>query len=111
MVRMTGTGVSAPGVSTHEAVHEARFRIMGSDGHVVVTGGPAGRLDQARRRLDGLEGRWSRFIATSEVSELNRRAGSWVEVSADTRLLIARAVAGWRLTGGGFDPTVLGDVL
>ena len=32
-------------------------------------------------------------------------------VSTDTMLLVERAIEAWRLTGGGFDPTVLGAVL
>lgn len=86
------------------------MRIMGSDGHLVVNG-DAELLHRARRRLDELEARWSRFIPTSEVSRVNRHAGTPVAVSADTRALFTRAVEGWRLTGGGFDPTVLGAML
>jgi FAD:protein FMN transferase len=32
-------------------------------------------------------------------------------VSPETTLLVTRAIEAWRLTGGGFDPTVLGAVL
>ncbi|HWW45661.1 MAG TPA: FAD:protein FMN transferase [Acidimicrobiia bacterium] len=90
---------------------ELRFRAMGSDAHLIVTGGPAGLLEGAQARLAELERRWSRFIETSEVTELTRRAGAWVTVSDDTHLLVRRAVEAWWLTGGAFDPTVLGDVL
>jgi len=90
---------------------DLRFRAMGSDAHVIVVGGPAGLADAARDRITDLEARWSRFIATSEVSELTRRAGEWVRVSEDTTLLARRAVEAWRLTGGAFDPTLLGDIL
>jgi FAD:protein FMN transferase len=92
-------------------VRERRFRAMGSDAHLIVVGGAEQLLDDACRRIDDLEQRWSRFIETSEICELNRRAGADVEVSAETALLVARAVEAWRLTGGGFDPTVLGAVL
>jgi thiamine biosynthesis lipoprotein len=84
---------------------------MGSDVHVIVVGGAADLLDRAQQRIDELERRWSRFIETSEVSELNRRAGTFVAVSDDTVLLVRRAVEAWRLTGGSFDPTVLGAVI
>ena len=84
---------------------------MGSDAHVVVVGGSPGLADQARRRVEDLERRWSRFLPHSEVSVLNRLAGAAVTVSADTRLLVQRAVEGWRLSGGAFDPTVLGPVI
>ena len=92
-------------------VAERRFRAMGSDAHLVIVGGPDHLLDDAQRRVDGLERLWSRFIETSEICELNRRAGEEVVVSVETALLVERAIEAWRLTGGGFDPTVLGDVL
>jgi thiamine biosynthesis lipoprotein len=81
---------------------------MGSDAHVIVVGGRAGLIDDVRRRIVDLEQRWSRFLPTSEVSALTARAGEAVEVSAETRLLVERAIEAWRLTGGAFDPTVLG---
>jgi thiamine biosynthesis lipoprotein len=90
---------------------ELRFRAMGSDAHLIVVGGDAGLLDQARRRVDELERRWSRFIETSDVSRLNRAGGACTDVSPDTVTLVERARDGWRLSGGAFDPTVLGAML
>jgi len=107
---MTDTRTSAPSPSDDGAVRETRVRVMGSEAHLVVAGDPA-LLHRARRRLEALEARWSRFVATSEVSRVNRHAGTPVAVSADTRLLFTRAIDAWRLTGGGFDPTVLGAML
>ena len=93
------------------AVAERRFRAMGSDAHLVIVGAADQVLDDAQRRIEHLERLWSRFIETSEVCELNRRAGDEVVVSPETALLVERAIEAWRLTGGGFDPTVLGAVL
>jgi thiamine biosynthesis lipoprotein len=90
---------------------ELRFRAMGSDAHLIVVGGDAGLVERARQRVDELEQRWSRFIETSEISRLNRAGGAFVHVSADTVALIERAKDGWRLSGGAFDPTVLGAML
>jgi thiamine biosynthesis lipoprotein len=90
---------------------ERYFRAMGSDAHVVVVGGDDHLLDDAVRRVHQLEQLWSRFIDTSEICEMNRRAGEDVVVSIETALLVERAVEAWRLTGGGFDPTVLGAML
>ena len=85
---------------------------MGTGAHVVVVGGDEARLiDGARRRLDDLERRWSRFLPGSEVSALNRRPARPVVVSADTFTLVARSVDAWHATGGRFDPTVLPAVL
>ena len=91
---------------------EARFHAMGSDAHVIVVADadPAGLLDRAQRRIEQLEQRWSRFLPDSEVSRLSRNAGAPVLVSADTVLLVRRSIEAWHLTGGSFDPTVLGGV-
>ena len=88
-------------------VSEARFDAMGTTAHVVVTGEPSDLIDQARRRLAELEGRWSRFLPDSELSRLNQLSGSPVVVSPLTFEVIERACAWWRTTGGAFDPTIL----
>lgn len=80
---------------------------MGSDVHLIVVGGTEALADRARRRVHDLELRWSRFIADSEISRLNACAGQTVAVSSDTVRLVRRAVDAWRVTGGGFDPTLL----
>jgi len=90
---------------------ERRFHAMGSDAHVIVVGGPDGLADELERMVAELEQRWSRFLSTSEVSRLNDLAGTPVAVHPQTRLLVARAVEAWHITGGSFDPTVLGAVV
>lgn len=103
---------------------ERRFRVMGSDAHLLVVGGAddaAGEavearadqslLDHAEQRLEQLEGLWSRFRADSEVTELTERAGEWVDVSEETAILVRRAVEAWKISGASFDPTVLGDMI
>lgn len=89
---------------------ESRFRAMGTDVHLVVHG-PMELVEVAREGIEDLERRWSRFLPDSEVSELNRCAGSWVAVSPATVELVSRALDGWRATDGAFDPTVLGEVI
>jgi thiamine biosynthesis lipoprotein len=84
---------------------------MGSDTHLIIVGGDDKALARAIDRIEELESRWSRFRPDSEVTALNEGAGRPVLVSADTRLLVARAVEAWRLTGGSFDPTLLDDLL
>lgn len=88
---------------------------MGSDAHLLVVtepeaaAGPTGAarlLAGAWARIEALEARWSRFRPDSDVSVLNRHAGTPVAVSPDTVTLVARAVAAWDMTGGRFDPTV-----
>jgi len=103
-------GERSPG-GTDRGVDELRFEAMGTFAHVIVVGGVPGAADQVRRRVDDLEAKWSRFRHTSELSILNAHAGELVRVSAETRLLLQRGIEGWHLTGGAFDPTVLGAVL
>lgn len=91
-------------VREHE---DLRFRVMGTDAHVVVVGGPVGSCERAAARLADLEAMWSRFRDDSEISRLNAAGGRPVVVSRLTFELIERAVRAWERTGGAFDPTVL----
>ena len=93
------------------AAEDIAFRAMGSDAHVIVVDGLPGTAVRARRRIDDLERRWSRFLPDSEISRLTDRAGEWVTLSAESFLLVERALDAWRLTVGRFDPTVLGAVI
>jgi FAD:protein FMN transferase len=90
---------------------DASFAVMGATADVTIVGGHRALLEVARGRLTDLERRWSRFIPTSEVSRLNRAEGIPTRVSSETRLLVQRALDGHEVTGGRFDPTLLGAVL
>ncbi|MDP9297926.1 MAG: FAD:protein FMN transferase [Actinomycetota bacterium] len=90
---------------------ETRFRAMGTDVHVVVVGGGRSLPETARRSVEDLERRWSRFRPDSEISMLNSFAGRPFRVSSVTRSLIEHAVDGARITNGTYDPTVLGAVI
>jgi thiamine biosynthesis lipoprotein len=83
------------------------FRAMGTTCEVTLVGGSEALLARARERVEVLESRWSRFREDSEISRLNRRAGRATRLSYDSYLLVDRAVEGWRLTEGRYDPTVL----
>ena len=90
---------------------ERRFRALGTDCHLVIEGGPPGAGRDAEERVGEIERRWSRFIADSDVSCLNRALGKPVEVSLDTMRLIETAAAAWSATGGRFDPTVIDSLV
>jgi FAD:protein FMN transferase len=90
---------------------DLRFRCMGTWAHVIVSGGPRGLGDVVRSRLNELEKRWSRFIPSSELMQLNAAAGRFFPVSPETLLLIRRGMQGWELTNGLFDPTLLGPLI
>ncbi len=80
---------------------------MGTTCEVTVVGGSDALLGRAQERLEELESRWSRFRDDSEITRLNSRSGRPTALSADSYLLVDHAVAGWRWTGGRYDPTVL----
>ncbi len=83
--------------------------LMGTTAHLVVVGPPGATAeleDRAYRRLVGLEARWTRFRDSSEIARLNAAAGRPVVVSLDTFRVVERAIQGWRMTGGRYDPTV-----
>ncbi len=97
----------ATGVGLGPTATEAVFAAMGTQVHLVVVDGPPDALDGARRLVDHLEARWSRFRPESDLSRLGRADGAWVSVHPDTVQLLEHARAGWEATAGRFDPTVL----
>lgn len=84
---------------------ELRFRAMGTDAHVVVTGDER-LLAVARARIEDLERRWSRFLPSSEVSRLGTAGGRPAVVSPDTLTLVRACATAWAATDGRFDPTI-----
>jgi len=82
-------------------VHESRSGRWAATRHVIVVGGDDSILPRVVARIEALEQRWSRFVDTSEISELNRHPGRDVEVSVETRLLVQSRGRGVALTGGG----------
>jgi thiamine biosynthesis lipoprotein len=80
---------------------------MASDAHVVLVDPAADAQGYARRRLEELERRWSRFLPASDVSRLNEAPEAFVVVSPDTVELLATMKQAWSLTGGRYDPTLL----
>ena len=92
-------------------MRERRFPAMGTEAHVIVLGADEGLLDLAMRHIEWLEDRWSRFRAASDVSVMNAMAGMPVRVEPETVLLVQRALEGFRVTEGRYDPTVLGAVV
>ncbi len=94
----------------HRPAHLA-FRAMSTDVTVTVVGADADALGWARERVGQLERRWSRFLADSDISRLNRAEGTPLEVHADTVTAVRAACAAWLVTDGCFDPTVHDSLL
>jgi thiamine biosynthesis lipoprotein len=103
------------------AVVELRGRVMASDLHHIVVPPRTGRVGQLDGRvravvsyLDHLERCWSRFVATSDISRINRlgpTGGGRISVDSSTLSLLASMVEGYERTAGRFDPTLLRAVI
>lgn len=102
-------------VNDELATTERRFEAMGTEVHLVLIGpGDAeasSLLDDAETLIRRSERRWSRFIVSSEVSQMNRTAGHITVISEETFDLLEISIQAWSATNGAFDPTVGAAVL
>ena len=101
-------GRSLNGARRRDGVQGNTFRAFGSTCRVVVE--EERLVEVARRRLEDLEARWSRFRPTSEVSRLNGANGRPVTVSEETRRLVWLSTQAHRMTDGLFDPLLLKEL-
>lgn len=60
--------------------------------------------------IDECEQRFSRFLPASELSELNRSAGDWLQVSPELMDMLRLSMSYHKETGGLFDPSILPDL-
>jgi len=67
-------------------------------------------LQAARAFIEVSEMRFSRFLPDSELSELNRSAGKWLNVSEDLMELLTLSLRYFDETGGLFNPSILPDL-
>jgi len=93
---------------------EKRLRAMNTDCLLMLhaTDDAVGRtaLARAAARIEEYEQAYSRFRPASDLSRLNEGLSDRVQVSAELAALLARALEYARLTGGVFDPLVLGEL-
>jgi thiamine biosynthesis lipoprotein len=76
--------------------------------HVRLIAAPGAPVGAARRALDDLAARLTRFDPASELCALNADPRRVVPASRVLRTAVRAALAGARLTGGLADPTLLG---
>lgn len=88
-------------------VEVTSFRVMASQGRLLLVDPQPGAAARAIAYLQRLESLWSRFLPTSEVTWLNANPGRPVGVAPETAALVDTMRVAWQLTGGIFDPTVL----
>ncbi len=88
----------------------ASFRAMGSPCRIVVNDEARSAAVEAQNLIAELEGRWSRFLLDSEISQLNQQAGNMVVVSPATYTLVETACVARAATGGVFNPLMLSQL-
>jgi thiamine biosynthesis lipoprotein len=90
-------------------LNELAFPAMGTS--VRLLGSPGAPLRGARRLIEDLEARLTRFDPGSELSRLNADPREAVPASRALRDAVKAAIAGAAATGGLADPTLLGAVV
>lgn len=91
-------------------MHYHEFRAMNSDILLAAEGDPQQievGFQETQALIDELEARFTRFSAESELSQLNRSAGTWFEASDDLFELMQQAQTYFIQSGGLFDPSIL----
>jgi len=109
--QVAADGARAVGARTDAEVTELEFRVMASQAHVILVDPAPGAAAYARRRLEQLERRWSRFLPDSDVSRANASPEALMLVSPDTVELVVSMKEAWRVTGGRYDPTMLAAIV
>lgn len=98
------------GLRTAPVETRRQFRAMNTDVLVIVAGDPpraTTAIDLAESLFRSHEAALSRFLATSELSALNRAAGTAFEASPLLLAVVEAALDAAEATDGLFDPTVL----
>lgn len=88
-----------------ETLTQVVFPAMGNTVNLTVIGDDE-LVVYSRERISELERLWSRFVATSDISRLNRADGRSTPVHHDTITLVRYLVDAQRMTNGLFDPTI-----
>jgi thiamine biosynthesis lipoprotein len=86
------------------------FRAMNTDILLATEGQGSASLQAAQTFIETSERRFSRFLPESELSQLNRSAGRWADVSDDLLDLLRQSMDFWRASHGLFDPSILPDL-
>jgi thiamine biosynthesis lipoprotein len=90
-----------------------RFRAMNTDILLAAEGDSIQvqeGFERAERYIQVSERRFTRFSEDSELSHLNRAAGTWFHASADMTFVISLAEQYVEQTGGLFNPSILPDL-
>ena len=90
-----------------------QFRAMNTDIFILAEGSSeqlTPGFEKAKQYILESERRFTRFSEDSELSQLNRSAGSWFHASPELLELLLLAQSYVEQTGGLFDPSILPDL-
>jgi thiamine biosynthesis lipoprotein len=91
-------------------MYTREFRAMNT-GILLAGEGPQEAVEtgfiQAQKFIEDSEKRFTRFSSESELSQLNRSAGSWLDASKDLFEVMSLAKRLYKQTAGLFDPSIL----
>jgi FAD:protein FMN transferase len=94
-------------------VQIVRFRAMNTDITLAAQGEPvsvAQGFEKAQEYIEASERRFTRFSDDSELSQLNRSAGTWFHASDEMIFVVMLAQQYVEQTGGLFNPSILPDL-
>jgi thiamine biosynthesis lipoprotein len=91
-------------------MHDVTFTCMGCEMRLLAEGVDRAAIDAARRLLDAIDARLSRFRPDSELSRLNADPRPTVAASPLLRAAAGAALWAAERSGGLVDPTLLGDL-
>lgn len=100
---------SAPPMTARMGIH--RFRSMGTDVVVVLPVGRESIAESVERLFHEWDRRFSRFRPDSELTALNRAAGTPFSVSRPMFEAVSTAIAAAQATDGRFDPLLAGRMV
>jgi thiamine biosynthesis lipoprotein len=90
-----------------------RFRAMNTDITLAAHGNSIHAqegFERTQQYIEACERRFTRFSEASELSHLNRSAGTWFHASADMTFVLSLAKQYVEQTGGLFNPSILPDL-
>ena len=92
-------------------ISSIEFRAMNTSVILAAEGDGANPgMYAAKMFIDDCEQRFSRFLPASEVTELNRSAGAWLQVSDELMDMLQLSREYHKSTNGIFDPSILPDL-
>jgi len=87
------------------------FQVMGTNFFCLVVGGNNEICDAVYQFANELETKWSRYIPTSELMQINNNPESMIQVSDATLRLVNEMKNGFEVTQGIFSGNILGELI